>query len=113
MSAYFFYTSALAKVYHPEIGTPKVVEIVEAIGAQVQISRLTVVELRSVFAIKVRTQAVNREDVSLLLRQFQEDVVSRKFRDGNGATRPCARSPRWKDSPFWTGTSCSRLSPFV
>jgi hypothetical protein len=37
------------------------------------------VELRSVFAIKVRTQVVTREDVSLLLRQFQEDVVTRKF----------------------------------
>src|ERR1700678_3132418 len=56
-----------------------VVEIIEARRAQVRISRLTVVELRSVFAIKVRTQAVTREDVSLLLRQFQEDVVSRKF----------------------------------
>ena len=79
MSSYFFDTSALAKLYHPEIGTPKVVEIVEAVGVQIRISRLTVVELRSVFAIKVRTQVVTQEDVSLLLRQFQEDVVSRKF----------------------------------
>ena len=76
MSAYFFDTSALAKLYHLEVGTPKVIE--EGIGAQVRISRLTVVELRSVFAIKVRTQAVSREDVRLLLRQFQADVVSRK-----------------------------------
>jgi hypothetical protein len=51
LSAYFYDTGALAKLYHPEIGTPKVVEIVEASGAQVQISRLTAVELRSVFAI--------------------------------------------------------------
>ena len=79
MSGYFFDTSALAKLYHPEIGTPKVVQIVGAVGAQIRISRLTVVELRSVFAIKVRTQVVSREDVSLLMRQFQEDVVSRRF----------------------------------
>ena len=79
MSAYFFDTSALAKLYHPEVGTPKVVEIVEAVGAQIRISRLTVVELRSVFAIRVRTQIVSQEDVTLLLRQFQEDAVSRKF----------------------------------
>ena len=79
MSADFFDTSALAKLYHPEVGTPKVVEIAEASGAQLRISRLTVVELRSVFAIKVRTQVVTREDVVLLLRQFQEDVVSRRF----------------------------------
>ena len=75
MSAYFFDTSALAKLYHPEVGTPKVVEIVEAVGAQIRISRLTVVELRSVFAIKARTRVVTREDVDLLLRQFQEDAV--------------------------------------
>jgi predicted nucleic acid-binding protein len=79
LAAYFFDTSALAELYHPEVGTPEVVEIAEAIGAQVRISRLTVVELRSVFAIKVRTQVVSRKDVRLLLRQFQEDVVSRKF----------------------------------
>ena len=79
MSADFFDTSALAKLYHPEVGTPKVVEIAEAGGAQLRISRLTVVELRSVFAIKARTRVVTREDVDLLLRQFQEDVVSRKF----------------------------------
>jgi len=79
LSAYFFDTSALAKLYHPEIGTPQIVEIVEATGALVRISRLTVIELRSVFAIKVRTQVITREDVSLLLRQFQEDVVSRRF----------------------------------
>ena len=79
MSAYYFDTSALAKLYHLEVGTPKVVEIVEAIGAQVRISRLSVVELRSVFAIKVRTQVVTREDVGLLLRQFHEDVVAQRF----------------------------------
>ena len=37
------------------------------------------VELRYGFAIKVRTQVVTREDVDLLPRQFQEDVVSRKL----------------------------------
>jgi predicted nucleic acid-binding protein len=79
LSAYYFDTSALAKLYHLEVGTPKVVEIVEAIGAQVRISRLSVVELRSVFAIKVRTQVVTREDVGLLLRQFHEDVVAQRF----------------------------------
>ena len=67
------------KLYHAEVGTARVVEIAEAGGAQLRISRLTVVELRSVFAIKARTRVVTREDVDLLLRQFQEDVVSRKF----------------------------------
>lgn len=47
---------------------------------QILISRLTVVELPSVFAIKVRTKVITREDSGLLLRQFREDVVSGKFR---------------------------------
>jgi hypothetical protein len=38
-----------------------------------------VVEIPSVFAIKVRTGIIGREDAGLLLRQFQEDVVSGKF----------------------------------
>ena len=79
MAAYFFDSSALAKLYHPEIGTPKVDEIVQVAGTQVRISRLTVVELPSAFAMKVRTQFISREDARLLLRQFREDIVSRKF----------------------------------
>jgi len=79
LAAYFFDTSALAKLYHPEVGTPEVDEIVGAAGAQVRISRLSVVELPSVFAIKVRTQFISRQDAQLLRRQFREDIVSRKF----------------------------------
>jgi predicted nucleic acid-binding protein len=37
------------------------------------------VELPSVFAIKVRTQFISREDARLLVRQFQEDIVAQKF----------------------------------
>ena len=79
MPADFFDARALAELYHAEVGTPKLVEIAEASGAQLRASRLTVVELRYGFAIKVRTQVVTREDVDLLPRQFQEDVVSRKL----------------------------------
>ena len=79
MADYFFDSSALAKYYHPEAGTPEVDEIMNAAGSKIRISRLTVVELPSVFAIKVRTQFISREDARLLLRQFREDVVSRRF----------------------------------
>jgi predicted nucleic acid-binding protein len=79
LAGYFFDTSALAKFYHPELGTPEVDEIMKAVGARIRISRLTVVELSSVFAIKVRTQFISREDARLFLRQFREDVVSRRF----------------------------------
>lgn len=79
MAAYFIDSSALAKLYHLEVGTPEVDQIVENAGNRIRISRLTVVELPSVFAIKVRTQFISREDAGLFLRQFREDIVARKF----------------------------------
>jgi len=79
LADYFLDSSALAKYYHPEVGTAQVDEIMKAVGAKIRISRLTVVELPSVFAIKVRTQFISRQDARLFLRQFQEDVVSRRF----------------------------------
>jgi hypothetical protein len=62
LPGYFFNSSALAKLYHPEAGTATVDQIVNATGATVRLSRLTVVELRSAFAIKVRTQSITRQD---------------------------------------------------
>jgi predicted nucleic acid-binding protein len=79
VAAYFFDSSALAKLYHPQAGTPEVDKVVQTPGIQVRISRLTVVELPSVFAIKVRTHFISREDARLLVRQFQEDIVAEKF----------------------------------
>ena len=73
---YFFDSSALAKRYHSELGTAVVDQIVQATGNQIRISRLTVVEMPSVFAIKVRARFISRDDASTLQRQFQEDIVS-------------------------------------
>lgn len=39
-------------------------------------SRLTVVEMSSVFAVKVRTQFISRDDAGVFLRQFRDDLVS-------------------------------------
>ena len=40
---------------------------------------LTLIELSSVFAIKVRTQFITREDAEALLRQFREDILAKKI----------------------------------
>jgi predicted nucleic acid-binding protein len=80
LAAYFFDSSALAKLYHPEVGTPTVDRIIETAENRIRISRLTVVELPSVFAIKVRTQFINRDDAGVFLRQFREDIISRSSR---------------------------------
>lgn len=77
MASYFFDTSALAKRYHQEVGTPEVEQIFQAVGAEIMISRLAVVELRSVFAMKVRTQVILAADFQRLVRLFRADVANR------------------------------------
>jgi predicted nucleic acid-binding protein len=79
LAAYYFDSSALAKFYHQETGTPLVDEIIQASDNKIRISRLTVVELPSVFAIKVRTEFINRDDALVVLRQFREDIISQKI----------------------------------
>lgn len=76
MAAYFFDTSALVKLYHPETGTSTVDQIVNSLGNSIRVSRLTVAELTSAFAIKVRTQSINRKDADAFLRQFRQDITS-------------------------------------
>ena len=79
MAGHFFDSSALVKLYHPEAGTPAVDQIVNAAGNRVRISRLTVAELTSAFAIKVRTQSINRDDADVFLRQFRGDIANGKL----------------------------------
>ena len=79
MACHFFDSSALVKLYHPEAGTPAVDRIVNAAGNPVRVSRLTVAELTSAFAIKVRTQSIGRDDAKVFLRQFRRDVAAGKL----------------------------------
>lgn len=75
MAGHFFDSSALVKLYHLELGTPVVDQIVHSPGNSIRISRLAVTELTSAFAIKVRTHSIDREDAELSLRQFRRDVA--------------------------------------
>jgi len=79
LPGFFFDSSALVKLYHPEIGTPTVDQIVNATGNLVRVSRLTIAELISAFAIKVRTQSISREDADFFLRQFRRDIAAGKL----------------------------------
>jgi hypothetical protein len=73
-------TSALGKYYHPEVGTPKVDRLLADPGLRHFISRLTVVEMQSVFARKVRTGVLGLADFQLLCRRFLGDARRRRFR---------------------------------
>jgi predicted nucleic acid-binding protein len=79
LPGHFFDSSALVKLYHPEVGTPVVDRIVYSSNSPIKISRLTPVELTSAFAIKVRTKAIDSEDADLFLLQFRTDVATGKL----------------------------------
>lgn len=80
MASYVFDSSALGKHYHAEIGTVFVDALLQEPGAQHFISRLTVVEIHSVFAGKVRTRVIAAADFQLLRVQLQHDIGRRLVR---------------------------------
>jgi uncharacterized protein len=80
MAYYVLDSSALGKHYHPEIGTAYVDALLHEPGAQHFISRLTVVEIHSVFAGKVRTRVIAAADFELLRVQLQNDIGRRLVR---------------------------------
>jgi uncharacterized protein len=70
---YFFDSSALVKRYHPEVGSSKVADIFREQNRRIVISRLTIVELQSAFALKVRTGKVSQySSASLRSRALNE-----------------------------------------
>ena len=79
MSGYFFDSSALVKLYHTEAGSPVVEQIANASENLVRVARLTITEMTSAFAIKVRTKAISREDADAFLRRFRRDVAAGKL----------------------------------
>ena len=80
MAGYFLDSSALAKLYHAEIGSAAVEGLVLRSDATILISRLSVVELQSVFAGKVRSGVISAGDAAGLRRRFLEDIANGVFR---------------------------------
>src|SRR5260370_42169957 len=75
----FFDRRALGKHYHAEVGTAKVDQLLADPGSRHFISRLTLVEIQSVFAKKVRTGVLALADFQLLCRRFSADLRRRTF----------------------------------
>lgn len=79
MANYFFDTSALAKHYRVEQGTPEVERILAEPGSAHYIARLAAVELQSVFALKVRTQEITFSDLQQVQKLIATDFAARRF----------------------------------
>jgi hypothetical protein len=79
MPVYFFDTSAIVKHYHAEVGTPEVERILAEPGSSYFISRLSTVEVQSVFAQKVRAQEITLQDLQKLQKLFAGDISSRRL----------------------------------
>jgi len=75
MPVHFFDTSAISKHYHAETGTAKVNALLDLPDASQVISRLSVVELHSVFAKKVRIGELDQANFQKLTRRFRVDVA--------------------------------------
>ena len=79
MPGYFLDTSALAKLYHPEIGSERMESLAQSPGAQMIISELSLIEIESVFATKVRTGAMARTALDHLRGLFSADIAKGRF----------------------------------
>src|SRR5437879_5626208 len=80
MAGHFLDSSAVAKFYHAEVGSAAVEQIVLEPAASILISRLSMVEVRSVFAGKVRSGVISAGDVADLRRRFFEDIANGLFK---------------------------------
>ena len=82
MPSYFLDTSALAKLYHQEAGSDYLERIVQQSGSQAVISRLSLVEMESVFAIKVRVGEIDHAAQDIARRRLRADVAQGRLRIG-------------------------------
>jgi len=72
---HFVDTSALAKLYHAEPGSGRLEELAREPGSKLIISQLSLVEIQSVFAGKVRTRVIPESALGLLRGRFYADLA--------------------------------------
>ena len=78
--ALFLDTSALAKLYHEELGSAAVQELFGVPDQAPYISRLGAIEMHSVLAGKMRTGEIANDAMELARRRFRSDVRKRRLR---------------------------------
>jgi hypothetical protein len=97
LAAYFFDSSALAKQYHPEEGSSKVDAIFRESRRRIIISHLTVIEIRSMIAGKVRSGVLTPTEAASVADHFKADIAA-------ASVRGPLRSPR-------SGSTCYNPRP--
>jgi predicted nucleic acid-binding protein len=80
MANYFIDTSALVKYYHPEDGTHEVTRLLGEPAARHYISRLSLVETVSAFAVKCRMRQIDEREFDALRRRFYHDIGQGRLR---------------------------------
>jgi len=76
MARYFLDSSVLAKRYHPELGTADIQALLASSGNLFLISRLSLVEVQSSFARRVRENVISEADFDQLRIRLYDDVSS-------------------------------------
>jgi hypothetical protein len=79
LPTYFLDTSAVAKLYHREAGSEYVDGILREPGSQSLISRLSIVEMESVVAVKLRTGEIDRQDAEIARRCLRADLSRQRL----------------------------------
>ena len=74
MSVYFWDTSALAKYYHKENGSDYVEGLFESPANKHFVSEVTLVEMLSITAPKVRSGDLQKPDFYMYRKVFQQDI---------------------------------------
>jgi len=80
MATYFIDTSALVKYDHAEDGTQEVTRLLEEPAARHYISRLSLVETVSAFAVKCRMRHIEEREFDAPRRRFYHDIGQGHFR---------------------------------
>jgi predicted nucleic acid-binding protein len=78
MAGDFLDTSALAKHYHPEVGSAEVDRLWNDVDRDLFVSRLAALEIVSAFAGKVRAGVISLADFDTLRRRFASDLSKKK-----------------------------------
>ena len=79
MRGTFIDTSALAKLYHAEAGSRRMEELAASPDARLIISQLSLIEIQSVFATKVRMGIIDQTSLDQMRGLFFADLSAGRF----------------------------------